>query len=68
MLLAAKLLADPHRKVYEISAMLGYEDEKYFFKLFKKHYGISPQNFRANIDRKIRKGPDSAEPDSEEKK
>lgn len=43
---AIKLLDDPSLKIYEISDMLGYDDCKYFFKIFKTRFGVSPSAFR----------------------
>lgn len=43
---AIKLLDDPSLKIYEISDMLGYDDCKYFFKIFKTRFGVSPRAFR----------------------
>lgn len=43
---AIKLLDDPSLKIYEISDMLGYDDCKYFFKIFKTRFGVSPSVFR----------------------
>ena len=33
-------------KIYLIAIELGFKDEKYFSKLFKKTYGLTPQDFR----------------------
>ena len=33
-------------KIYEICEMVGYEDQVYFSKLFKKKYKISPKDFQ----------------------
>lgn len=49
MLRAIELLGDYTLKVYEIARMLGYEDDKHFFKIFKKRFGVSPQKFRDDI-------------------
>ena len=40
------LLNDPSRKIYEIAYMVGFTDEKYFTKQFKKLIGISPTAYR----------------------
>lgn len=49
---AVKLLSDNNLKIYEISEKLGYDDCKYFFKLFKKRYGISPTALRSQNDKR----------------
>lgn len=43
---AARLLADPKIKVWEISEAVGYSNEKNFSRAFKKHYGVSPNEYR----------------------
>lgn len=43
---AAYLLRDRNLRVSEVAAAVGYEDIYYFSRLFKKHYGTSPQNSR----------------------
>lgn len=41
-----KLLADSNLSVKEIAAAVGYQDEKYYSKLFKKTIGIKPTDYR----------------------
>lgn len=43
---AAFLLADPAVKLWEISETVGYSNEKNFSRAFKKHYGVSPNEYR----------------------
>ncbi|QTH43106.1 response regulator [Cohnella sp. LGH] len=43
---AAQLLADNRLKIYEIAAESGYTDTKYFCRVFKKHFGLSPERHR----------------------
>jgi len=43
---AALLLANPVLKVYEIGEMIGYLDQSYFTEIFKRHHGITPQDYR----------------------
>ncbi len=43
---AARLLCESSRKTYEIALQLGYKDTEYFSKLFKKHMGITPSEYR----------------------
>lgn len=44
---AAYLLRTSKAKIYEISALLGYQYTPYFTKLFKSYYNVSPQDYRA---------------------
>ncbi len=41
-----ELLADPLVKVYEIAEVLGWADVSNFIKVFKKKFGISPDEYR----------------------
>lgn len=43
---ALNLLQSTNMKVYAISETIGYNDTKYFSKLFKKHYGLLPSQLR----------------------
>ncbi|KKI89859.1 hypothetical protein WQ54_22190 [Bacillus sp. SA1-12] len=43
---AKELLATTELKVYDISTKLGYQDTKYFSRLFKQWYGQSPSQYR----------------------
>ncbi len=43
---AKELLKNPHLKVYEISFKVGYQNEKYFSKVFKKTVGLTPNEYR----------------------
>lgn len=43
---AKELLADPLAKLQEVSVKVGYQDAKYFGKLFKQWAGVSPSRFR----------------------
>ncbi len=46
---AKRLLATTDKKIIEISAMVGYENEKHFMKTFKSIYGVSPSEYRKNM-------------------
>ncbi|MBB3112564.1 two-component system response regulator YesN [Paenibacillus phyllosphaerae] len=46
---ASTLLAQSPEKIYEISVMLGYQKPSYFIQLFKKHYGLTPQEYRNKL-------------------
>lgn len=43
---ALYLLKKTNKKIYEITAELGYQNPQYFSKMFKKHYGLTPNEFR----------------------
>ncbi|BBI33568.1 response regulator transcription factor [Cohnella abietis] len=43
---AAHLLMASTDKIYEISLELGYLNPNYFIKVFKKYYGLTPQDYR----------------------
>lgn len=43
---AEKLLTESNKKVHEIAELLGYDNSPYFIKVFKKHFGWTPKEFR----------------------
>lgn len=43
---ALYLLKNTNKKIYEITTELGYQNPQYFSKMFKKHYGMTPNEFR----------------------
>lgn len=43
---AKVLLAANKLRIYEISAECGYQDTKYFCRVFKKHHGMSPEAYK----------------------
>lgn len=43
---ACDLLQDPGVKVYEIAMLVGFQDDKYFFSVFKKFMRTTPLNYR----------------------
>ena len=43
---ARELLARPGIKVYEVCAMVGYEDRAFFSRQFKKIYGVNPKEYQ----------------------
>lgn len=45
------LLAQPDASVQDIAKSVGYEDAYHFSKVFKKHFGISPSNFRKSREK-----------------
>jgi two-component system, response regulator YesN len=40
------MLHNPDLRIAEIAGKVGFEDEKYFYKVFKKHVGLSRNQFR----------------------
>ncbi|WP_052098324.1 helix-turn-helix transcriptional regulator [Paenibacillus stellifer] len=50
MEIAKELLAESPNKIYEISVQLSYQKPSYFIQLFKKHYGMTPQEYRNMLD------------------
>lgn len=43
---AKLLLQSPHLRIVQVAEMVGYRDEKYFSKVFKKSEGLSPGEYR----------------------
>ncbi|WP_249865787.1 response regulator transcription factor [Paenibacillus konkukensis] len=43
---AVRLLEESDLKVYEIAARTGFKDEKYFYRVFKRKYGVTPDEYR----------------------
>lgn len=41
-----ELLRDSGRKMYQISRAVGYDNTKYFFRIFKKKAGMTPEQYR----------------------
>ncbi|GGI47024.1 DNA-binding response regulator [Paenibacillus marchantiophytorum] len=46
---ACHLLRTTDKKVYEISMDVGYLDPAYFIKVFKRQFGLTPQEFRDSL-------------------
>ncbi len=46
MEMAKKILESPQYKLYEVAEAVGYGNPDYFTKVFKKHFGYSPSQFR----------------------
>ena len=44
---ASRLLRQTNTPVSEISAYVGYPDNNYFVKVFKKQYGMTPSAYRS---------------------
>ncbi|MDD3362692.1 MAG: response regulator [Hespellia sp.] len=43
---AKVLLASTDRKLYQITKSVGYDNTKYFFRVFKKYEGMTPEQYR----------------------
>lgn len=43
------LMRDPSLKLYEIAELIGYSTQHYFSNVFKKHVGISPQDYKLGV-------------------
>lgn len=43
---AKELLGQSSEKIYEVAGRLGYRDVKYFNRVFKKEFGITPEEYR----------------------
>jgi two-component system response regulator YesN len=52
---AAFLLINTQEKIYEIAAQLGYQRPHSFNHAFKKHYGLTPQEFRVQNEGRTNK-------------
>ncbi|MDG0814301.1 response regulator [Cohnella rhizosphaerae] len=46
---ACELLASPERKINEIAELVGYENQRYFSQVFKKHTSQTPSEYRESI-------------------
>ncbi|MDQ0256656.1 two-component system response regulator YesN [Evansella vedderi] len=46
---AKELLKNPYLKVYEIASVVGYQNDKYFIKVFKKVEGVTPAELRSGV-------------------
>ena len=44
--IAKQRLAESNLRVYEIATQVGFQDERYFTRVFKKHTGMSPKQYR----------------------
>ncbi len=48
---AQQQLIHTNRKMYQIARSTGYENVKYFFRVFKKHTGLTPEQYRRQNDK-----------------
>ena len=56
---AKELLADPFRSSAEVASMVGYEDDSYFARAFKKRTGMTPTQYRRQAGRKAKADPEA---------
>jgi two-component system response regulator YesN len=49
---ACRLLYDENVKISDIATALGYQDQNYFARLFKKTKGMSPTDYRIMLQKK----------------
>jgi two-component system response regulator YesN len=47
---ARELLQSPHLKIQDISDLVGYKDKNYFSKAFKNAFGMSPTEYRQQLE------------------
>lgn len=52
---AKELLELSNDKVYQVASQLGYQDVKYFNRVFKKEFGLTPEEYRS-IARSMKRG------------
>ncbi|MCD1261174.1 response regulator [Paenibacillus athensensis] len=45
----AEWLTQTNEKIYDIAARLGYQKPSYFIQIFKKHFGVTPQEYRNRV-------------------
>ncbi|MNG14386.1 Exoenzyme S synthesis regulatory protein ExsA [compost metagenome] len=43
-----ELLQNSNMKVYEIAPQVGFKDDKYFYRVFKRRFGVTPDEYRRN--------------------
>lgn len=48
---AKDLLKNPDRKIYQVAKSVGYDNVKYFFRIFKKKTGLTPEQYRIEYSR-----------------
>lgn len=48
---AKELLENSDKKMYQIAKSAGYDNIKYFFRIFKKKTGMTPEQWRATVSR-----------------
>ena len=51
---AGELLAETENSVSEIGALVGFDDQNYFSRMFRKYTGLSPLNYRKNYSPEVK--------------
>lgn len=51
---AKALLAEPQQRIYEIAQECGFQDTKYFCRVFKKSFGLSPKAYQQALSQRKR--------------
>lgn len=46
---SCKLLENPSLTIYMVSESVGYSDSKYFSRIFRREYGVTPSQYRRNL-------------------
>ncbi|UUZ92524.1 helix-turn-helix domain-containing protein [Paenibacillus sp. P25] len=46
---AVELLKSTDMKVYEIALRVGFKDDKYFYRVFRSRFGLTPDEYRRNL-------------------
>lgn len=54
MVNAQSLLENTDYKIGEIAEIVGYDNQLYFSRVFRKEYGISPAQYRKNIEKQLK--------------
>ena len=47
-----KLLENPENRIADISIMVGYDNARYFNKVFKQYMGMTPSEYREKVLKK----------------
>nr|WP_276313830.1 AraC family transcriptional regulator [Exiguobacterium algae] len=48
---AKRLLESSRQRIYEVAQAVGFSDDKYFRKVFKKQVGVTPNEYREQYQR-----------------
>ena len=50
---ASKMLSESNKRIETIGYEVGFNNKSYFYRVFKKHYGVTPEEYRrSSIKRK----------------
>ena len=53
---AGQMLREGDEKIYAVAAACGYQDTRYFSKIFQKHMGVKPTEYRHGKEALINSG------------